>query len=283
MSLTSRLKAYLEKLYYVPFDVGLQPAGIEPQIEIRPANSNQALFNLKLIFQNRIRLSMELKPQRFSANMVRSMGKASSEQKNAFISFCKLMNDDGAKITFRINEEKTDPLCWEKWPAEWKSIDFRVTIIPVFFLGEDAPDYETTSMKWGGLMTGSVLSLLDVVPQSDNNDISKIEDAKVEGYAEGNRIRVLTNRYERNPTNRLLCLKKYGYKCQICGFDFEEKYGTIGKSFIHVHHIVPISAVGSDYVVDPLRDLIPVCPNCHAMLHTSNPPLLPEELKKHLK
>jgi len=34
-----------------------------------------------------------------------------------------------------------------------------------------------------------------------------------------------------------------------------------------VHHIKPISEIGEDYLVDPVRDLVPVCPNCHRMLH----------------
>ena len=41
----------------------------------------------------------------------------------------------------------------------------------------------------------------------------------------------------------------------------------LGKGFIHVHHIVPIHTIGKGYKVDPSTDLVPVCPNCHAMLH----------------
>jgi 5-methylcytosine-specific restriction protein A len=53
----------------------------------------------------------------------------------------------------------------------------------------------------------------------------------------------------------------------VCGLDFEERYGKLGKGFIHVHHIVEISKIGKKYKVDPKKDLRPVCPNCHAMLH----------------
>ena len=49
--------------------------------------------------------------------------------------------------------------------------------------------------------------------------------------------------------------------------DFENMYGELGKGFIHVHHIVPISMIGKEYKIDPIKDLVPVCPNCHAMLH----------------
>ena len=58
-----------------------------------------------------------------------------------------------------------------------------------------------------------------------------------------------------------------GCQCTVCGLNFEKKYGEIGKDFIHVHHIVPLNQIGKEYVVDFKNDLIPVCPNCHAMLH----------------
>lgn len=75
------------------------------------------------------------------------------------------------------------------------------------------------------------------------------------------------NSYERNPLARKKCIEHFGLGCIICGFNFEHKYGELGAGFIHVHHIVPISSIGETYQVDPIRDLVPVCPNCHAMLH----------------
>ncbi|MGI6222018.1 MAG: HNH endonuclease [Prevotella sp.] len=79
---------------------------------------------------------------------------------------------------------------------------------------------------------------------------------------------VLVNRYERNHKAREECIRLKGCKCAICGFDFEKVYGPIGKHFIHVHHVVPISSIGKDYQLNVDKDLIPVCPNCHAMLHS---------------
>ena len=60
---------------------------------------------------------------------------------------------------------------------------------------------------------------------------------------------------------------------------FERRYGPIGKGFIHVHHKKPIAA-REVYRLDPVNDLVPVCPNCHSMLHTYDPPLLVEQLKE---
>jgi len=84
---------------------------------------------------------------------------------------------------------------------------------------------------------------------------------------EGAKKRVVVNRYERSPVARSKCIEKHGCKCSVCGFDFEREYGEIGKGFIHVHHIVELSKIGAAYKVDPVNDLRPVCPNCHAMLH----------------
>ncbi len=84
---------------------------------------------------------------------------------------------------------------------------------------------------------------------------------------EGACHQVYTTRYERNPIARNRCIELNGCKCSICGFDFEKTYGEIGKGFIHVHHIVPVSEIKESYRVDYEKDLIPVCPNCHAMLH----------------
>lgn len=75
------------------------------------------------------------------------------------------------------------------------------------------------------------------------------------------------NVYERNPIARKKCLEHYGVHCQICKFNFEKVYGEVGRNFIHVHHIKPLHTIQQDYEVDPKMDLIPVCPNCHAMLH----------------
>ena len=75
------------------------------------------------------------------------------------------------------------------------------------------------------------------------------------------------NRYERSSVARRQCIEYHGDRCSICGLSFEEMYGELGKGFIHVHHIVPLNEIGKEYKVDPKKDLIPVCPNCHAMLH----------------
>lgn len=74
--------------------------------------------------------------------------------------------------------------------------------------------------------------------------------------------------YERNARLRNLAVKAHGYKCIVCGFDFTAAYGDWGAGFAEVHHIVPVSESGKEKkVVDPERDLVVVCTNCHRMMH----------------
>lgn len=105
------------------------------------------------------------------------------------------------------------------------------------------------------------------------------EEVEDEAHFEGGLKVIKVNKYERDPDARKKCIGHYDRMCQVCGFDFEAKYGVIGEGFIHVHHIVPISAIGKQYEVDPIKDMRPVCPNCHAMLHKRTPPFTLEELK----
>lgn len=96
---------------------------------------------------------------------------------------------------------------------------------------------------------------------------------------EGAATCVLVNRYERSLQARRRCIEHYGTACRVCGLDFASRYGPIGAGFIHVHHLRALSSMGVSRRVDPVKDLRPVCPNCHAMLHTRTPPYTIRELR----
>lgn len=100
---------------------------------------------------------------------------------------------------------------------------------------------------------------------------------------EGAVTRIEVNRFERSAAARNECIAKWGTRCHACGLDFEERYGDMGRGFIHVHHLTPISSVGQEYRLDPVNDLRPLCPNCHAMIHRADPPLTPEALKARVR
>ena len=84
---------------------------------------------------------------------------------------------------------------------------------------------------------------------------------------EGARYQITVNAYERNPIARDRCIAHYGPTCFVCGFNFGAAYGPVADGLIHVHHVKPLAEIGKKYKVDPITDLRPVCPNCHAVIH----------------
>lgn len=100
---------------------------------------------------------------------------------------------------------------------------------------------------------------------------------------EGAVSRVSVNAYERNPEARRRCIKAHGIECCICGFNFGVVYGEVAEGYIHVHHLRPLSGIEGEYHVDPVADLRPVCPNCHAVIHWRIPAFTIEEARALLK
>ena len=105
------------------------------------------------------------------------------------------------------------------------------------------------------------------VEPSSHDFPDEVPPSEARALKEGAKRSVVVNQYERDARARRLCIRHYSSICQACGFDFEQVYGPHGAGFIHVHHLKPISEIGEEYEVDPITDLRPVCPNCHAMLH----------------
>ncbi len=114
---------------------------------------------------------------------------------------------------------------------------------------------------------------------STRNEVTLPTEELSKELTEGNFLSILVNKYERNPIARKQCLEHHGVDCKVCGVNFSEEYGSIGKDFIHIHHVIPLASIKSRYVVDPINDLVPVCPNCHSMLHMTDPPMSLEKLK----
>jgi|GEM_PF-4233684 len=85
---------------------------------------------------------------------------------------------------------------------------------------------------------------------------------------EGKKSVVALNKFERNPVARKLCLECHDTVCTICGFDSGKVYGEKCEGLIHVHHLKMISKSDGEYVINPVDDLRPVCPNCHMILHS---------------
>lgn len=136
---------------------------------------------------------------------------------------------------------------------------------------------------------GKVLEFSDTKPvkiiwtfNDENENYPNKTTGEVENpekYTEGATKQVSVNIYERNPVARKKCIEHFGYNCVVCDFNFKTTYGDLGKDFIHVHHLKELHTIGKKYEVDPIADLRPVCPNCHAMLHKRKPAYSIEEIK----
>lgn len=136
--------------------------------------------------------------------------------------------------------------------------------------------------KWNVLADYLGLEIEGLPFDSEKED--PIASNKQDEEIEGERIQITATAYERNPENRVKCLRRWGTTCQICGFDAAKIYGEEFVGCIHVHHIQPLSEVGEAHGIDPEKDLIPVCPNCHMILHSKKDGVFtPDEVRAMLK
>ena len=145
---------------------------------------------------------------------------------------------------------------------------------------------EAASVLCGSMRNGNeVFRTVDNIPLGEYVEPVGVDTPK-EPYVsddlkEGRVIEAVQTKYERNRQARAECIRIYGAKCAICGFDFKEAYGDDFEGIIQVHHIVPISEIGEEYKIKPSEDLIPVCPNCHVALHSRKGGVYtPEELRR---
>jgi len=188
----------------------------------------------------------------------------SGEDKNIFrvlIDFEVLLNPDKEPI-LTLDILNKGNLEKQKWTPQSSGISIKPELV------------DELEAVWFDFLTTQKVRLNPYAPADSEEKTT---------YTEGTPNQVTQTQYERNPFAREACIKHFGYSCAVCQFDFEIHYGEIGKNFIHVHHLTKVATVGKPYEVNPVKDLIPVCPNCHAMLHRQNPPLTIEVLKSLLK
>src|SRR5699024_5468913 len=85
--------------------------------------------------------------------------------------------------------------------------------------------------------------------------------------SEGAKVEYYVTKYERKSKLRLAAIDFHGLNCSVCNINFEKTYGELGKGFIEIHHIKPLYSLEGETNVNPKTDLVPLCPNCHRMIH----------------
>lgn len=254
-SFAQDIKNKLEEQFHIAFLVINENDGLS----IRFSKVPKEVFKLILQIKNDLRLKIFAVPDEYGVEFLHVINKSDSIKRNNFCDIWKTLENN---ISLFINDKKIDPTDFKNNKDNWEKFELRFIKSPFY---EDSSEIEENIINYVSLILSMMLSLVDY---------------SIVGFVEGDKILNQTTKYERNPINRKLCLALKGYKCSVCGFDFKEKYGDIGKNFIEVHHALMVSDMGEKHEVDIDKELFPVCPNCHAMLHRKYPPYSIEELKR---
>lgn len=206
----------------------------------------------------------------FAGALLNRMSQADASVRRTFLSLVTAASEKNAQVYISINEGGVAP--WPPEGAVWRRIELDVQSR----IGPGKPSSEQI-LNAAIEVCSSCLSLALSLIQADESYDGGGDQFMA--LPEGALTRVLVNRYERQPANRAACIAHYGTICQVCKLDFSDVYGVVGAGYIEVHHRVPVSKMGPDYFVNPVEDLVPLCANCHAMVHRTNPPMSIESLR----
>lgn len=143
--------------------------------------------------------------------------------------------------------------------------------------------FEKRRGEWHWIMRPEVAQALELLGWTDTDTASSPTDFPGEQhYFEGSRRSMKVDRHERSRTARDQCVRHHGWACAACGLLLEEVYGDAARNLIHVHHLNPLSESDGRRSVDPVRDLRPVCPTCHAVIHRATPAYTIEQVREML-
>lgn len=258
------------------FEGRVGPAGLEPSIILVPSGYPPAqTFSVKITQQwKSLRVSFE--QGAYSGELINEMGRADETGRNAFRAVLAATRAAGATIELTINNQKwavdSDP----PWGRTWSTLGLvlRKGQLP---LGVDGRESDTSLIvAWSSRLAACLVALLPL------EDVEERIDAGAVGLPEGAVTRVEVNRYERDRRNRAAALAIHGFNCNACGVKLSDVYGEIALDFIEVHHVTPVSEVGENYQVNPATDLVPLCPNCHAIIHRDPQTMSVNALKERL-
>ncbi|MFH1024613.1 MAG: HNH endonuclease [Planctomycetota bacterium] len=151
--------------------------------------------------------------------------------------------------------------------------------LPTILVGVLA-EFKKPQREWHWIMRPTVVGALEQLGWVKGDHAGIPEEVEVTALLyEGVVRRIAVNAYERSSAARESCILHYGCRCTACGLALAEKYGEVAQGLIHVHHLRQLAKVNAEYRVDPVADLRPVCPTCHAVIHSRIPAFTIEEVK----
>ena len=217
-------------------------------------------------------IEASLQPDNFAGALLRKMGAADAIVRARLAQLMEAFVGTGLKLSMRVNG--TSVADFRSLPTlSWSSLELKAARLAGPELGDAA--LEEIAKEVCGACLAPVLVLLEL------EDDSVLQHEA--GLPEGAKTRIEVNRYERSPANRAACIAIHGARCMVCRFDFEQTYGPLGAGFIEVHHNKMVSQMGGHYLVNARDDLVPLCSNCHSMVHRVEPPMDIQALKALLR
>ena len=217
------------------------------------------------------RITLEFEPGTFAGELLAAMGKTDDAGRIAFRTVLDRCSRLGAEIKFIVNDTAHKPHSEDAWHSDWSrlSLILKTRIQHENEIAEIGNQDVLQSLR---LFVAAIMALLPL-------EQDETEDPPVMGFAEGGAAIQQSIRYERDRRNRAAAIAIWGCNCQACGLDFGERYGDVARGYIEVHHTTPVSALQPGTIVDPAKDLVPLCPNCHAVAHRRDPPFTIQEVR----
>lgn len=260
-------------------EIGLEFTGAEGRdgdgsrwLELCPAGHPVGqTFTLRTVVGWR-RIDVYFKPGNFAGELIEAMRQADEAGRKTFRVMLGDCRNNGAEVLLTINGNLADPESDAVWEAPWRTIDLAVRRGMLAINEGDANSDRSQIEFWSSRAAAAVLALLPLEYDDE-------PDPQAAGLPEGAKVRVEANRYERDRRNRAAALAIHGYSCLACDVDMGRFYGEAAAGLIEVHHVVPVSEVGPGYIIDVEKDLVPLCPNCHAVAHRRSPPFTAQELR----
>lgn len=214
-------------------------------------------------------MKVTITPEPFARELVAAIEGAAGQERGTFVRLCSDVEKQLGAVELIVGGHKLDVHDASTWPAAWESFALSVDISP---FGYETDESQQTLERLLSAAIGLFLALLP----------AQAVETTSQGNEEGARSVILSTRIERSASNRAACIQHYGIACQACGASMARLYGDAGDGLIEVHHLRPLSDMEASAPVDPVEDLIPLCPNCHSIAHTRTPPLTLDELKSAL-
>ncbi len=206
-------------------------------------------------------------PGKFARPLIERMGAALPQARAGFAALAAAAARKG-KLIVRVNGTELDPAESAPWPTHWQKIEITLKKQGVVFEELDRSQLQQLLGDIIAPMFGMCIALIG------------IDDVDADTSAlEGTAAEITSRRYERKHVNREICLSVRGRRCYCCNMDFGEVYGPLADGYIEVHHSTPASEMGAGYKINPVTELVPVCSNCHSVVHITSPARSVDEVK----